>query len=68
MYKELFALGEIADAEYVACLIKEVDEELAQANSLYIKKKTCDFDISAIMGDQEEKFKEYYEKIEEIWR
>ena len=68
MYKELFALGEIADAEYVACLIKEVDEELAQANSLYIKKKTCDFDISAIMGDQEEKFKKYCEKIKEIWR
>lgn len=59
MYKELFALGEIADAEYLACLIKDVNEELAQAQSLYIKKKSRDFDISSIMGDQEEKANKY---------
>jgi len=59
MYKELFALGEIADAEYLACLIKDVNEELAQAQSLYIKKKSCDFDIGSIMGDQEEKADKY---------
>lgn len=68
MYKELFALGEIADAEYLACLIKDVNEELAQAQSLYIKKKSCDFDISSIMGDQEEKADKYWCKIKEIWR
>ena len=29
---------------------------------------TIDFDIGSIMGDQEEKFKKYCEKIKEIWR
>lgn len=55
MYKELFALGEIADAEYVADLIEDVSDELAQAKSLYIKKKSTDFDIISIMDDQEPK-------------
>lgn len=68
MYKELLAINEIADAEYISCLIKEVNEELAQVNSLYIKKKTSDFDISSIMGDQEVKSLKYWEKIKEIWR
>lgn len=48
--------------------VVRVNEELSQANSLYIRKKTCDFDIGSIMGDQEEKFNKYCEKIKEIWR
>lgn len=68
MYKELFDLGEIADAEYISCLVKEVSEELSQAQSLYIQKKTCDFEIGSLMADQEEKFLKYCEKIKEIWR
>ena len=68
MYKELFALGEIADAEYVADLIEDVSDELAQAKSLYIKKKSTDFDIISIMDDQEPKAIMYWEKIKTIWR
>lgn len=68
MYKELFTLGAIADAKYLECLITDVNDELAQANSLYIKKKSTDFDIESIMGDQEEKAEKYWQKITEIWR
>jgi hypothetical protein len=59
MYKELFTLGEIADAEYVAALVKDVSDELAQAKSLYLKKKASDFDINSIMSDQECKAEMY---------
>lgn len=59
MYKELFAIGAIADAKYLECLIADVSDELAQANSLYIKKKSTDFDIESIMGDQQEKAEKY---------
>lgn len=58
----------IADAKYLECLIADVSDELAQANSLYIKKKSTDFDIESIMGDQEEKAEKYWQKITEIWR
>ena len=68
MYQELLSLGEIADAEYLAKLICEVNEELAQANSLLIKKKTCEFDIICILEDQEEKYAKYCEKIKKVWR
>lgn len=68
MYQELLSLGEIADAEYLACLIKNVNDELAHANTELIDKKTCDFDIACILGDQEEKCRKYCEKIKKVWR
>ena len=65
MYKELFALGEIDDAKYIECLLHDAQEELCDAESMYIDKKTVDFDISSIISDQKIKLKEYEKKIEE---
>ena len=66
MYQELISLGAIADAKFLECFICDVNEELANAESLYIKKKAVDFDINSIMGDQDKKVKEYNKKIEEL--
>lgn len=68
-YKDLMALNAVADAHFIARFLDDVDEELAQAESLYIKKKTVDFDIGSIMSDQEEKYQNYHKKIkDEFWR
>ena len=60
-------MGEVADAQFLECFICDVDEELAGVESLYVKRKTTDFDISSIMSDQEKKYKEYCKKIKECY-
>ena len=41
---------------------------LGEIADALIDKKTCDFDIACILGDQEEKCKKYCEKIKKVWR
>lgn len=67
MYVELMNMGEVADAQFLECFICDVDEELAGVESLYVKRKTTDFDISSIMSDQDKKYKEYCKKIKECY-
>ena len=63
MYKELFALGLMCDADFVMCLIHDTCCELTDAESGYINKKTLDFEIGPILAEQEPKVKKYKEKI-----
>lgn len=65
MYVELMNMGEVADAQFLGCFICDVDEELAGAESLYVKRKTTDFDINSIISDQDKKYKEYCKKTKE---
>ena len=66
MYVDLMSLGAIADANFISQFVNNVDEELAHAESLYIKKKNSDFNIDKILEDQDKKVKEYNKKIEEL--
>ncbi len=65
-YKDLIALGAIADANFICGFIEGVDWELVQAESFHLKKKIDDFSISSITGDQEWKYKKYSEKIKSL--
>ena len=66
MYQELININEIAAAIEVKKYIKDVDEELAEAQLIYIKKKAIDYNISDIMMEQDDMCKKYNKKIREI--
>ena len=44
----------VADAMFVAKLIKEVDKEHSEAYSFWLYKKSTDFDINVIIGEQKD--------------
>lgn len=66
MYQELINIGEIAGAMEVKKYIEDVDEELASAQYVYLKKKAIDYNISDIVMEQDELCKRYKKKLKEI--
>lgn len=66
LYTELLSINEIASAEKVKELIVDVDEELAEAIKMHLEILTINFDLSVIIPDQKEKYKEYSKKIQKI--
>lgn len=61
-YKELIALGEIASAEYIAKYIKDVDDELAYAESEMLLLESTGYDMSYIADVQNDLFEKYSKK------
>lgn len=59
MYKELITLNEVAAANMVRKIIKEVDDELALAKQEYLELKAIEFDLVEVMSKQEEKYDKY---------
>lgn len=51
-YKELISLGEIAAADFVLCLVKDVDDELIKAQCYISTKTNTDYDMGTIMSEQ----------------
>ena len=53
MYKELMALGQVADALFVSELICDVSEELAGATRDHLNKEATSYNMSDIINEQE---------------
>ena len=65
-YKQLYELGEIDGALEVASLIKDVSQELADAQEKYINLESMGYDIVCIIDWQSNLYKQYCKKIKEI--
>lgn len=65
-YKQLYELGEIDCAIKVANFIKDVSEELADAQEKYIDLESMGYDIVYIIDWQPTLYKQYCKKIKEI--
>ena len=52
-YRDLLSMNEVASAEFVRELILDVSEELATAERYHLNKKAVDYDIGAILADQD---------------
>ena len=65
-YQNLINLNEIAIAEKISEIVKDVDEELAQAEKELLFLKAVDYNISDIITEQEEVCKHFKKKIKEI--
>lgn len=59
MRQELCAIGEVAAALYLECLICDVDEELVWAQKKQIKFETLGYDIGAIIQCSDALHKKY---------
>ena len=66
MYYELIQLGELASAGMLMEFIKDVDDELAEAEQEWIEKSTMGYDINDIMMEQKEMKRKYKKKMKEI--
>lgn len=62
MYKELYELNAIADAEKIKYYIKDVDDELIHIEKQIIKLETIDYSINTIMSWQQSMYKKYKKK------
>ena len=65
-YNELIALNEIASAKEISKYIKDVFNELAEAQQKELELKAIGYNISDIMMEQDELCKKYKCKIKEI--
>lgn len=59
MYKELINLNEVAAANMVRKIIKDVDDELALGKQEYLELKAIEFDLVEVIAKQEEKYDRY---------
>ena len=66
MYGELISLNEIAAGENLMIFIKDVDNELAEAQQEMLEITTMNYDLNDIMMKQEDIFKTYKKKLKEI--
>ena len=67
MYLELHQNGEYdAALNIVRKLIKDVDEELADAKQIWLKKEIMEYDINDIILEQDNIYKKCKKKIKEI--
>ena len=66
MYGELISLNEIAAGENLMIFIKDVDNELAEAQQEMLEITTMNYDLNDIMMKQEDIFKTYKKKLNEI--
>ena len=62
-YSQLLSIDEIAAADIVLKLIKDVDKELKKAERHMLHLNAINYDIVAIMDIQEEKHKYYKDKM-----
>lgn len=63
MYLELLDKGEIASADFVCELIRDVTTELSEARTYYLTKKILGYDLGNIMGEQYKTSKAHYKKL-----
>lgn len=66
MYEELININDIASALFIKEFIIDVDNELADAEQLWIEKRAMNYSINDIMMEQEDLYKKYSKKIKEI--
>ena len=66
LYQELINLDEVASALEVAKLIKDVDEELAEADQKRLEQIANDYNISDIINLQDELEQTYLTKLGEL--
>jgi hypothetical protein len=62
-YNNLTALNEIAAAEMVKKLIKDVDEELYSIEQYHLFKQAINYDMVSIINEQQAKLNHYNSKI-----
>lgn len=62
-YRELMEQGEVAAACFVRNMVLDVAEELNNAERYLLNKKAVDYDIGAIMSEQDGKRHEYRTKM-----
>lgn len=67
-YKQLYQLGEINAALKIAELIKDVCEELNWANQKLINFEITNYDLVAIVDEQQYFYKKYNKKIKQIYK
>ena len=65
-YKELLDLGEIAAAQFVSCLVCDVDKELKCAERKQLDLSAMGYDIIMIVAAQDEIHEKYKCKVEEL--
>lgn len=63
MYLELLDKGEIASADFVCELIRDVTTEFSEARTYYLTKKILEYDLGNIMGEQYKTSKAHYKKL-----
>lgn len=61
-YNDLMSLGEIASAEFIVNYIKDVDDELAYAESEMLLLESTGYDMSYIADVQNDLFEKYSKK------
>lgn len=62
-YSEAIAHNEVADAEFIKCLIEDATEELHCCLGIHTRLKMVDYDIKCILDDQERYYNVYCNKI-----
>lgn len=64
MYQNLMNLGEVAAANELCKIIKEVEEELQTAEKYQLNKMAVNYDISVIIDEQKPYHKKYKKKMQ----
>ena len=64
MYQEAMNIGEVAAAQKILCLVKDVDKELKKAERYWLNKMATDYDMVSIIEEQKRKHKKYQHKME----
>ena len=67
MYKELIALNEIAAADKIVDLIKDVTNELKDAEQYLLNKKSVEYDMVNIIDEQNKEKDEYEIKCRSLF-
>lgn len=65
-YNELISIGENASAEKISELVIDVDNELAEVDKLQLEILAIDADLSVVIPEQKELYKEYSKKLKNI--
>lgn len=65
-YNELISIGEVASADFISGYIKDVDKELAYAESEMLLLESTGYDMSYIADLQDDLFKKYSKKKVEV--
>lgn len=55
--------GAVACADYVLCLVRDVDKELSKVEKYHLNKLATNYDLSGIISEQKHKHEKYREKI-----
>lgn len=63
IYAELMNSGAVASAKHVMCYICDVDRELKKAERHWLKLKMSDYDLGAILAEQDHLHDKYLRKM-----